>query len=57
MVMQYAAGIVVALVVALIMGLTIGFGLLPMLVAFGLGLMAYGLVDQRMKKGGGNNAG
>jgi hypothetical protein len=54
MVMQYVAGIVAFVVIAAIMGFSVGWGLLPMLVAFGLGLMAYGLVDMRMKKGGGN---
>lgn len=54
--MQYAAGIGTALVVGLILGTLIGWGLLPILVALGLGLMAYGLVDQRIKKGGGNDA-
>lgn len=53
--MQFVAGIVTALVVAFLMGLTIGWGLLPMLVAFGLGLMAYGLVDMRIKKQGGGD--
>jgi len=51
--MQYAAGIATALIVGFIMGSTIGLGLLPMLVALGLGLMAYGVVDMRIKKGGG----
>ena len=56
--MQYAAGVVVALIVGFLMGITVGWGLLPMLVAFGLGLMAYGLVDMQLKKkGGGDNAG
>ena len=52
--MQYLAGIVVALLVGLLMGQFVGYGLLPMAVAFGLGLMAYGLVDMRIKKGGGD---
>ena len=52
--MQYLAGIVVFVLVALIMWQLVGYGLLPMAVAFGLGLMAYGLVDMRMKKGGGD---
>ena len=51
--MQYVAGVVTAVVVGLLMGMLVGWGLLPMLVAFGLGLMAYGLVDMRIKKGGG----
>jgi len=58
MVMQYAAGLATFAILALVMGTLVGWGLLPMLVAFGLGLVAYGLVDQRIKKGGGNgNAG
>ncbi len=52
--MQYLAGIVVALLVGLPMGQFVGYGLLPMAVAFGLGLMAYGLVDMRIRKGGGD---
>ena len=52
--MQYAAGIGTAVVAGLIMGTTVGYGLLPMLVALGLGLMAYGLVDMRIRKGGGD---
>lgn len=52
--MQYVAGIVTALIVGFLMGRFVGWGLLPMLVALGLGLMAYGLVDMRIKKGGGN---
>ena len=55
--MQYLAGIAVSLIVGFLMGITVGWGLLPMLVTFGLGLMAYGLVDMRMKKGGGDNVG
>jgi hypothetical protein len=55
MVMQFIAGIATALVIALIMGITVGWGLLPMLVALGLGLMAYGLVDIQIKKKGGDN--
>ena len=55
--MQYAAGIATTLIIGFIMGTTIGWGLLPMLVALGLGLMAYGLVDMRMKKGGGDGLG
>jgi hypothetical protein len=51
--MQYIAGVATALVVGLLMGSLIGFGLLPMLVALGLGIMAYGLVDMRIKKGSG----
>ena len=51
--MQYAAGIAVLLTVAIVMGVFVGWGLLPMLVAFGLGLTAYGLVDMRIKKGAG----
>ena len=51
--MQYAAGIVVFLIVMVLMGQFVGWGLLPILVAFGLGLMAYGLVDMRIKKGAG----
>ena len=56
--MQYLAGIVVAVLVGLIMGNFVGYGLLPMAVAFGLGLMAYGLVDMRIKKrnDGGNRS-
>ena len=52
--MQYLAGIVVALLVGLLIGQFVGYGLLPMAVAFGLGLMAYGLVDMRIRKGGGD---
>ena len=52
--MQYLAGIVVAIIVGLLMGQFVGYGLLPMAVAFGLGLMAYGLVDMRIRKGGGD---
>ncbi len=56
--MQFVAGIAVALIVGFLMGITVGWGLLPMLVAFGLGLMAYGLVDIQLKKrGGGDGAG
>ena len=55
--MQYVAGIVTALIVGFLMGTFVGWGLLPMLVALGLGLMAYGLVDMRIKKGGGNEPG
>jgi len=55
MVMQFIAGLATALVIALIMGITVGWGLLPMLVALGLGLMAYGLVDIQIKKKGGDN--
>lgn len=51
--MQYAAGIAVFLIVAALMGTFVGWGLLPILVAFGLGLMAYGLTDMRIKKGAG----
>ena len=51
--MQFIAGIAVALIVGFLMGITVGWGLLPMLVAFGLGLMAYGLTDMQMKKKGG----
>jgi len=53
--MQFIAGLATALVIALIMGITVGWGLLPMLVALGLGLMAYGLVDIQIKKKGGDN--
>ena len=54
--MQYLVGILVVIVVGVLMGHFVGYGLLPLAVAFGLGLMAYGLVDMRMKKGknGGN---
>ncbi len=54
--MQFVAGIVVALLVGLLMGHYVGYGLLPMAVALGLGLMAYGLADMRIKNGnrGGN---
>jgi len=56
MVMQFVAGIAVALIVGFLMGITVGWGLLPMLVAFGLGLMAYGLTDMQIKKkSGGDN--
>ncbi len=56
--MQYISGIAAALGSAFVMGRWFGWGLLPMLVALGLGLMAYGLVDMRIKKGsGGDNAG
>ena len=48
--MQYLAGIVVALLVGILMGQLVGYGLLPMLVALGLGLMAYGIADMRIKK-------
>jgi hypothetical protein len=48
--MQYVAGIAVAVVVGLLMGRFVGYGLLPMALALGLGLMAYGLVDMRLKK-------
>ena len=48
--MQFVAGIATALIVGFVMGTFVGWGLLPMLVAFGLGLMAYGLVDMRIKK-------
>jgi hypothetical protein len=57
MVMQYAIGFGTTLVVGFLMGKLVGFGLLPMLVALGLGIMAYGLADQRIKKGGGTDAG
>jgi hypothetical protein len=54
--MQYLAGIATALIVGFVLGRTVGTGLLSMLVALGLGLMAYGLVDMRIKKkGGGDN--
>ncbi len=54
--MQFVAGIAVALILGVVLGTTIGWGLLPMLIAFGLGLMAYGLVDMQIKKkGGGDN--
>jgi len=52
--MQFVAGIATAILVALVMGIFVGWGLLPMLVALGLGLMAYGLVDMRIKKNGGD---
>ena len=55
--MQYLAGILVAVVVAVSMGQLVGYGLLPMLVALGLGIMAYGLADMRITKGKGGEQG
>ncbi|HNN56482.1 MAG TPA: hypothetical protein PKG84_09075 [Novosphingobium sp.] len=55
--MQYAIGLGTTLVVGFLMGKLVGFGLLPMLVALGLGIMAYGLANQKIKKGGGTDAG
>jgi hypothetical protein len=54
-VMQYAAGIGTTIIVWVILGRTVGSGLMPLMVAVGLGLMAYGLVDKRLKKGRGDN--
>jgi hypothetical protein len=53
--MQYAAGIGTTIIVWVILGRTVGSGLMPLMVAVGLGLMAYGLVDKRLKKGRGDN--
>ncbi len=48
--MQYAAGIGTALIVGLVLARYSGAGLMQLLVASGLGLMAYGLVDKQIKK-------
>jgi hypothetical protein len=47
------AGIVTALVVALILTkvLGLGLGLMPMMVIVGLGIMGYGIADKFLTKG------
>jgi hypothetical protein len=49
---KYAAGIVTALVTALILtqGLGTGLGLMPMMVVIGLGLMGYGVAEKYLEK-------
>jgi hypothetical protein len=53
---KYAAGIVTALVTALILtkGLGFGLGLMPLMVIIGLGLMGYGIAEKYLGKGDGN---
>lgn len=55
--MQYLAGVLTALIVGFLMVRYVGSGLLPMLVALGLGIMAYGLADMRIKKARGGDQG
>jgi hypothetical protein len=51
--MKYAAGIIVALLTALILtkGLGIGIGLMSLMVIVGLGIMGYGIAEKFEKKG------
>jgi hypothetical protein len=50
---KYAAGLVTALVTALILtkGIGTGLGLMPLMVIVGLGLMGYGIAEKFEKKG------